>query len=1080
MRNAYSGYTYQKHITFLLLSMMDVERNISYIEIEAKVNNKFDDLTISIDNENFYFQIKDFETVTISDLVIKNGELLIKNNPHKLSEHKNILFFKYIEFQPNFNILGFDCYKLNNIYIISMSRQDVDISIDKLYGGNLNRRYEIEVFFNQLLDKRKWEITRLDLPVLETFNIDLEEESIKISHNLLEFEEILLIEGKPGIGKSHFVNSLTEQFSENILYRFWVGNQDKDYQERLKFKNFIRNINIKLFHDLKDRSISEIFKAIENKNLTFIIDGLDHIENYNKRELCKFITFIDELKKNCKVIVLSRPLITELKWKKFILEHWNKIQTEKVLNELFNIDDYYIQKRIFYITQGYPLLVKYVAEYYRLNNKLPKIEQLKDIDSFYDDIIKDEKGKYSLTIFLCTNSYLMFSELELFLGDSKYYVEEFIHEHPYLFDTKLNRISLFHDSFNTYLRNRFSNYKLLNDKISEIVYNSVINLNKRFLSRISLFKLSDTYKKDIARKFSSINTFKEIMQDSIDFESIRTFYFDLRDDMYKYKFDDFEIIHYYDLSLIINLLSRDHISTPNGFLYTYVRSLLFNGYTEEDITSSDYLFAMLFYIKTNNPVLLYNNVSNDNYSTDHFYQQLNKDVNNEEYFFSQHKKVIKEKRIKDLLNDKLYFKDYLIAIIENLYIHKKRYKGFLELSYSLETYLRGFESRGAIELSEFLEKYPNSYYYADWYLKDVKKNLIAKGFEVSTINNNDYNILSLEEIILKNKEIGSFNLHEKIHEYIRLALHKKQSINIASISKYWTKYYNRKDYTLYSLPIALKVLEAKRLISLKECIKIISSIQKISEKGYGHLLGSFIELYPPNIIIPFLDDYNLDDLIINWFLLPTKYINIFSDQMYNYAITNVVKYHRASTMDIYDIKNALLSNRINDIEVTFSIVKLKIRVEKSDEILNKIKNSKLIFDIYVDKDKNKYKKTSKERFKEGILYSEDIDFIKKKKLSPQEIAKLSDGNSACLANIEIFQIFEPEEVSNNFQEILYNAIIGKTRRIDYNYILYYTSGNILKMIDTYRTSEEFEMAFNSFKTFLDLSMINIMYNNSEN
>ncbi|MCT3945705.1 hypothetical protein HZQ28_12425 [Elizabethkingia anophelis] len=1075
MKNAFSGYTYQKHITQLVLSIMDVKREISYIEIEADVNNKFDDLSIAISDEIYYFQIKDFDSINISDLTIEEENLLIKGKPHKLSKYKNILFFKHINIKPNSKVLGFDCYKLElyDIYIISMSRNNVDIYINTLYNENLNRRYEIEAFLNQLLDKKIWRIDRINLPVLKTFNTDLHEESVNISHKLLEFEKILLIEGKPGIGKSHFVNSLREIYPKNLLYRFWIGNQDKDYQERLKFKNFIQDINIKIFYDLKDRSISDIYKEAKNKDLTFIIDGLDHIENYNKDELNKFITFITDLKEHCKVIVLSRPLITLLIWKKHVLENWNKRQTEKVLDQLFHICDYKTQDKIFYITQGYPLLVKYVAEFYKLNKKIPKLEQLKDIDSFYDSIIKNEKGKYSLSLFLCTNSYIMFSELEFFLDESKYYVEEFIKEHPYLFDIKLNRVSLFHDSFNTYLRTKSDNYKKLNDKTSEKVYYSIMNLDKKFLSRYSLFKLTIQQRLEISQKFCSISIFKQIIQDNIDIESIRAFYFDLRDYMYNFSFKNFEVSHYYDLSLIINLLYRDHISTPNGFLYTYVKTLLFNGYTEENITSSNYLFAMLFFVKTNNPILLYNNVSNDNYSTEHFHYQLNADVMNEEYFFQQHSKVATKKRINELLQDNVRFKEYLTLIIENLYIHKKRYKGLEELTESLNTYLEGFESKGATKLIPFLDKYPDSHYYANWYLKDVKKNLLAKGFEVSTITNNEYNALSLKELIIKNKEIGSYNLGNKIHEYIRLALYRKQYIDLSSISIYWTKYYNRKDYSLFSIPMALKTLEANKKISLKECIILISKIQEISERGYGDLLGSFIELYSPDVIIPILDDFNIDNLNIQWFLLPTDYINMFSNKMYNYAMRRLTEYHRSGKIDIDEMRNALLSNRIKDIELEFSIIKPKIRVEKSDEIIKKIKGTKIMFDIYTDKDRNKHRETSEDRFKEGILDFENINFIKEKSLSPQQIARFSDNNYSSLTDVKVFEIFEDQEVSNNFKEILYNAIIGKTFRIDYTHALYYIPGNVLYMINKYRDKKEFEAAVKSFETFMELSLVTL-------
>ena len=575
MRNAFSGYTYQEQITLLLLSIMDVEREILNIEIEAKVNDLFDDLIISLRDEILSFQIKDFESINLSELIIEKENISIKGKKHKLSKNKNILFFKHIDITPNSNILGFDCYKINNIYIISLNRNNVDTLIDDLYKHNLGRKFEISSFLNNLLDRRIWNISILDLPTLKTFNTDLQEESLNINHKLLKFEKILLIEGKPGVGKSHFVNSINDLYPNNLLYRFWTGNQDRDYLERLKFRNFIQDINIKLFKDLKDRPLVDLFNELKKRKITFLIDGLDHVENYNNREISQFIDFIDELKEYCRIIVLSRPLVNCLTWKKQVLENWNKKQTAQVLEKLFYINEYKIKDRIFYLTQGYPILVKYVAEFFKLNKILPKLEQLKDIDNYYDEIIKDEKGKHSLSIFLSTSSYITFSELELFLDESKYYVEEFVKEHPYLFDIKLNRIALFHDSFTTYLRNKINNYNTSSEKVNNIVYKSVLKLERRFLSRLSLFKLTPNQKKQILQKYSSIDTFEKVIQDNIDIEAVQSFYFDLRNSLYQFSFKDFEVENYYDLSLIINLLYRDHISTVDGFLYTYTKALLF-------------------------------------------------------------------------------------------------------------------------------------------------------------------------------------------------------------------------------------------------------------------------------------------------------------------------------------------------------------------------------------------------------------------------------------------------------------------------------------------------------------------------
>lgn len=74
---------------------------------------------------------------------------------------------------------------------------------------------------------------------------------------------------------------------------------------------------------------------------------------------------------------------------------------------------------------------------------------------------------------------------------------------------------------------------------------------------------------------------------------------------------------------------------------------------------------------------------------------------------------------------------------------------------------------------------------------------------------------------------------------------------------------------------------------------------------------------------------------------------------------------------------------------------------------------------------------------------------------------------------ELFEMYEKEEVTVNFKTILYNAVIGKTWRGEYSFLLYYTSGHILYMIEKYRTKDEFEKAVKSFKKFIQLSLIDI-------
>ena len=80
-------------------------------------------------------------------------------------------------------------------------------------------------------------------------------------------------------------------------------------------------------------------------------------------------------------------------------------------------------------------------------------------------------------------------------------------------------------------------------------------------------------------------------------------------------------------------------------------------------------------------------------------------------------------------------------------------------------------------------------------------------------------------------------------------------------------------------------------------------------------------------------------------------------------------------------------------------------------------------------DYDKYKQNSQQRFDSGILTIKDLNFIKKKQLKAYEIAKFSDGNYTSLPEIDIFKIYESKEITENFQEILYNSLINKTKSI---------------------------------------------------
>lgn len=1072
-KGGYIGYTYQKHVTELFLSKMDTEREIDVIQIEAKTDDKFDDLVINNEKDTYQIQIKDISGIKLENLNVKEKEIIIDNKPHKLSHNTNIIFFNQIDIAPNCKILGFSAFKMSDLYLVSLNRVEIDEIITSFYELNPFRKSVIQKFLCNYLDKRKWIIQKNELPVIDIFNTKLVD-TINIEREVIEFENILHIEGKPGIGKSHLVEFLQGKFPNNLLYRFWLHEQDDNKEDRLKFHKFLFDLSKKLFQDNRHRDENEIIDQIKRTIETVIIDGLDHVKNYNPSEFEQFVAFINQLKNSCKVIVLSRPIENDYGWLKQQLTNWNKKQTEKVLEELYHITDYIVKSTIFDITDGYPIVVNYLAKHYNKYQELPELQKLIELDDYYNALFKNAKVKHSLSLFLCSRSYFMKSELSLLLGDEVEYVNQFIEGHPYLFEIRLNRISLFHDSFTTYLRKQNINFSQRQNRVNEIVFNSIKSSEKRFLSRFNSFCLSLEQKHQILTMFSKMQTFKNIMKGVVDFEAIQSFYIQLREELELFEAADFEIINYYDLSLIINLISRDHVSKINTFQYTYVKALLFNDYTEEDITSSKYLFAMLYYLKTNDATLLFNATSNDFYDTECFIEQLENDITKEERYFILHENPVSESRLNDIFKKKNEVMNYLPIILVNLFIHKLDYPKYSKL-YRAITNEINCNGNSFVLLKEFLFESQLPEYYSCGVFKTAKQTIFGLGKEGST---NDYINLNLNEFILKNKHLGSFDLRDEIHNYIRLSVHQQRKIDFSSISIFWTKYYNRKDYSFTTIGTALKTFENKNFIEVENSCELIKSIQKISEKGHRYLFNDYIQQHSVGIIELLHKNFDFKDLLVQWLDLPPDYINVFPDFIFQNELKDRLIYHRTNKeIEFKELENVFKSNRLEELKYVLNRWNYKVRIPTNHTMKDWLNLEEIEIVEYADEEEKNIK-NSQEHFNQGILTSEDKEFILKNKLKSYEVAGFADGWYSVLADLEIYELFERNSVIDNIQKILYNAILGKVRSINSYCSLYYFPGNIPKLIDDYNVDVEFSQLFESFKYYIDMSLFNFNYNNN--
>ena len=1073
MKNAYIGYTYQQYVASLLLTKMDVEREFDAIEIEAEnKTNDFDDVKIRSRDGKFHFQIKDFDHVSLSALELTGDTIVINGKTHKLSTSTNVISFRYIDIQPDSEILGLPAYKLGPLYIVSLSREEIEDRISELYDLNPERESIMNKFFGACLDIRKLKIERKDLPSIQVFDTKLLEPTIDVGRKHLEFENMLVIEGRPGIGKSHLVNGLIKEYKGSIHYRFWISGQDKDYDQRLKYSNFIFDFSKKLFNDQVSRKADAIMKKLWELKKVVIIDGLDHVENYNPTELKKYIDFIEKLQTKCKTIVLTRPLKYKLTWNKHELINWNETQTRKVLDELFHITDYTTAGKIYSITNGYPILVRYLAEHYKKHNAIPDLNTLSSVDEYYTSIFREKvRTKSALTLFLCCHSFYTMTEINLFLTEElAVIVNEFIDDYSYLFERRLNRVSLLHDSFNTYLRKQNIDYSARLTAVNQIVFKSIIDMDHRFFSRLSFFDLDKRMRKEIAVKYSSISIFATLATGVVDIESIRAFYAQIRELIRELSPDDLSLENYYELSLIINIVNRDHTSTLNGFLYTYVRTLLFNGYTEEHITSSGYLFAMLYYLKTGNADLLLNMTSDDFHGTDHFVENLNEEIQKEVLFFDKHKSVLSKSKLEKLLvrDTEQGFREKVTFVLENLFLHEKHQRDFPELTACIKNYVESEDKESIYFLEDFLEKYDVRDFYARWILDNAKKNLLALGHIAQA---NDYLNLPLKGFISKHRDLGSFKLWVEVLNYIRLSLHNKTAIDLSSISAFWTKYYNRKDYSLTSIPNALRIFDKEGFVSRREAIRLITAIQEQSEKGYRGLLVDYIELHTPDIIDFLVETYNLDDLHISWFTLPTKYINRFPDSLFEFSMKELLRYHSSRVIDFVDVENVIRSDRRDEVRRILEITKFSVGAKRNKQIIF-LKRNRIPFKKYAD-DTSSYRQNSQERLASGILTSKDRKMIVEKNLKPEDIAGLGDGNYSTLADVSLFKVFPKDTIRKSIKPILYHALIGKVNTLDSFHNLFYFPGNLPKLIAEYKVYADYTKLSESFSKYLELSMFEI-------
>ena len=475
-KNTLKGFVYQVNVLNAFVAKMDLKRNIKKIESEAEVKHEFDDMVIIDKNDNVLcFQVKNYEKfdinkVTIEDEVVK----IVAGNTRTSSEFDPSFINGLIvnkDFECDDEILGFKSKLIDGIHVIPLTENNYDEQVGE-YINNSRKEFIQSQVINKI-SNAIFEFKLDELPKLSIFSNDLKNETVKFNKLPEIINELSWHLGAPGTGKSHWAGEIDEFYENSILYRFYADEHD---QERLKFDKFLEDFTHRIFGAPEKKSNDEIVDKITGDDLIILIDGLDHVYNYNPQDLENFLEFFDILR-DTKTLIFSRPFPEIIgNDNVFSIEIWNKKDTIKYLERYgFERD---VNEKIYDLTNGYPIITYYLAEHYKKHKDLSKYSsRIESINDYYKTILNDIRLKKPLDLFLFCNSYILESEIkELLHQNDSENLLEFIETYPFLFSKELNRLHLFHDSFFTYLREESQmDYEYPLEKVKESILSKNIN-----------------------------------------------------------------------------------------------------------------------------------------------------------------------------------------------------------------------------------------------------------------------------------------------------------------------------------------------------------------------------------------------------------------------------------------------------------------------------------------------------------------------------------------------------------------------------------------------------------------------------
>ncbi len=798
--------------------------------------------------------------------------------------------------------------------------------------------------------------------------------------------------------------------------------------------------------------------------------------NWNVDEVRLYLAMVHDItdyKENAqvRVVVLSRPLQIKVKWERTELLNWNVDEVRLYLAMVHDITDYKVQKQILEIADGYPIITYFLAEHYKKNGKINLDQPVDSLNQYYDNLLKDVKTKSLLCIFATNNSFFTCNELLAFLDESGFYdvLKEFVISYQYLFEIVENRISLIHDSLNTYLRDLLPSFKTHQSTVLNFVKSSLTDVNSEYMARLASFDLDDEFLDSLLVKYSNFEIFKQLLGSTLDYNSVTSFYKQLQR-ILEIRENCLDIYQYYSFCLIYQAATRNDLVGCDRLIYQILHYLHEHDSIENQIFSSGIMWNLYLACKQKEDMTK-RYIKSKNYSKDQFYELI-RSVNDEITFYNRLEKKISFKEIEGTLQnaqiDTRKKADVLEEYLISTWIHGDSKEVFHDL------FLEYLETEEKALFRVDLEKYGLDDFWAEFIPHRARIKLHELGFFGE---NNLYRGMTLMEKIKECAPEGSFTVLPVVLSVVRLANYENREIDIYSVNYAWTMYGQRKDYSVYTIEDALIIFEEKRLIEEKESIELICKLMSQSEKGIRHLISSYINKKGPECTKRLIRaGYFRDNLFkADIFELLPENINCFSKQHLKSRIDDMLYYSRYSkTVEGRDICYVLESNYCDMVLDALEYYEYSVFGNIEDTIAQKLMNRGIKYLGENTKEEKEYNP-----FDGGYIREEDIEYIKENSIAAFEIARYADGWYSCLPFPEIYQLYEQNEMKENFLLVLHKSIFARV--IDKEYIGNWSMllGNIPRFLMACGIEVNWNRLFEIFNQFMNVSLIYLPYQRCE-